>query len=103
MSKPGVNGGPPEREAFDALERAVTQTLDRLRAMNDRVAAAEARSAELGELMKRFTGDETEAGRLLSRLKLLEDENLDLRSRLDQGREGVERLLAKIRFLENQA
>jgi hypothetical protein len=39
---------------------------------------------------------------MVSRLRALEEENADLRSRIDQGREGVERLLAKIRFLENQ-
>lgn len=102
MSKSGDNGGAPEKKAFDALERAVAETLDRLEAMTDRVAAAEARSEELGEVVKRFTGDEGEAGRILTRLKDLEDENLDLRSRLEQGREGVDRMLAKIRFLENQ-
>ena len=102
MSKPGDNGGAPERQAFDALERAVAQTLERLQTMTDRVAAADARNSELGELVKRFTGDESEAGRILTRLKTLEDDNVDLRARLDQGREGVDRLLAKIRFLENQ-
>ena len=102
MSKPGDNGGAPERQAFDALERAVAQTLDHLQTMTDRVAAADARSSELGEVVKRFTGDGGEGGRILTRLKTLEDENVDLRARLDQGREAVDRLLAKIRFLENQ-
>ena len=37
-----------------------------------------------------------------TRLKSLEVENADLTRRLDDGREGVERLLAKIRFLEEQ-
>jgi hypothetical protein len=103
LSKPGDNGGEPEKAAFDALERAVGQALDRLQAMTERVAAAEARSAESDELVKRFTGDEGEAGRILTRLKDLEEENVDLRTRLEQGREGVDRMLAKIRFLENQA
>ncbi len=39
---------------------------------------------------------------MLTRLKRLEAENADLRSRLTRGRAGVDRLLAKIRFLENQ-
>jgi len=52
--------------------------------------------------VQRFTGDEAEAGRLLSRLKRLESENEDLRGRLDRGRAGVERMIARIRFLENQ-
>ena len=102
MSKLGDNGGPPEKDAFAALERAVAQALDRLQAMSDRVSAAESQNAELGELVKRFTGDEGEAGRILTRLKGLEEENIDLQGRLEEGREGVERLLAKIRFLENQ-
>lgn len=102
MSKPADNGGPPEVQAFEALENAVSRALELLEAMEDRLAAAEAKSAELGEVVKRFTGDENEAGRILTRLHTLEDENGDLRRRLDEGREGVNRLLAKIRFLENQ-
>ena len=102
MSKSGDNGGPPGGQAFEALEQAVAQTIDRIRSMSDRVAAAEAKSAELGEVVKRFTGDEGEADRILTRLRALEEENVDLRGRLERGREGVDRLLAKIRFLENQ-
>jgi predicted RNase H-like nuclease (RuvC/YqgF family) len=102
VSKPGDNGGPPEGQALDALERAVVRALAHLEAMDDRVAAAEARSSELGEVVKRFTGDEGEAERILTRLQTLEEENTDLRQRLQLGREGVDRLLAKIRFLENQ-
>jgi hypothetical protein len=56
----------------------------------------------LNALMRRFTGNPEEAGEVLTRLKNLEDENADLRQRLEQGRDGVERLLAKVRFLENQ-
>lgn len=103
MSKRGDNGGPPEKQAFDALERAVNQLLGHLEDMEDRLSASEARSSELGEVVQRFTGEEGEADRILTRLHTLEEENADLRSRLQQGREGVDRLLAKIRFLENQA
>ena len=102
MSKSGDNGGQPEQEAFAALEGAVGLALDRLAHMTRRAEEAETKSAELGELVKRFTGDEAEAGRFLTRLKRLEEENTDLSGRLEQGRAGVERLLAKIRFLENQ-
>jgi predicted nuclease with TOPRIM domain len=101
VSKPEGNGEQPG-EAFATLEGAVAQALERLTAATQRAEAAEARSAELSELLKRFTGDEAEAGRLLSRLKRLEAENTDLRSRLERGRAGVDRLLAQVRFLENQ-
>jgi predicted nuclease with TOPRIM domain len=102
VSNPGDNGEPPEREAFAALESAVGEALQRLELMSRRVRTAEARSAELDEVVKRFTGDEAEAGRILSRLKRLEEENADLKGRLAEGRAGIDRLLSKIRFLENQ-
>ena len=102
MSNPEGNGGQPERAAFAALEHAVGQALDRLERMSRRVRAAEAKSAELGEIVRRFTGNEGEAGRILSRLQHLESENADLEGRLAEGRAGIDRLLSKIRFLENQ-
>jgi len=102
VSKPADNGGAPEQAAFAALEAAVGQALARLNDMSTRAQAAEAKGAELTELVKRFTGDEAEAGRMLTRLKRLEDENTELRRRLDEGRAGVDRMIARIRFLENQ-
>lgn len=102
MSNPGDNGGQPAREAFVALEGAVGQALKRLSVMTRRAEAAEKKSEELNELMRRVSGNPEEAGDLLSRLKNLEDDNEDLRGRLAHGRAGVDRLLAKVRFLENQ-
>ena len=102
MSQPEGNGGQPDQDALATLEAAVGTALERLVTMTKRADAAEAKSAEFGEIVKRFTGDEAEAGSILSSLKRLEEENTDLRNRLDQGRAGVDRLLAQIRFLENQ-
>jgi len=102
VSKSADNGEAPEQTAFAALEDAVGQAVGQLTDLMQRAHAAEGRSAELSELVKRFTGDEDEAGRMLTRLKRLEDENVDLRDRLEQGRAGVERMIARIRFLENQ-
>lgn len=102
MSNPelkGARAGPP---AMDELERAVEELLSRFGALTSRVRAAESRTAELEQLVHRFTGDPDDAERLLGRLQLLESENDDLRARLEEGRAGVERLLAKIRFLEDQ-
>lgn len=102
MSNSGDNAAPSERVVFQRLERAVGEALSRLERTRLRAEAAEARSGELQELLKRFTGDEGAAGRLLTRLKTLEEQNEDLRTRLEKGRESVERLLAQIRFLEGQ-
>ena len=102
MSNPAGNGAPRDRQPLDELERAVGDMLDRLTWMNERMSLAEEKSDELEELLRRFTGHEVDPGDIVSRLRKLEEENADLRSRVSQGREGVERLLAKIRFLENQ-
>jgi hypothetical protein len=91
-----------DRTALTELEGAVSGLLDRLAGVSARAEDAEGKSEELEELVKRFTGDGAEAGRMLSRLKGLEEENQDLRSRLETGRDGVDKVLAKIKFLEEQ-
>jgi len=102
VSKPAGNGEQQERAAFTELEAAVGTVLEQLADVTTRAEGAESRSAEAEELLKRFTGDEAEAGRLLTRLKRLQDENEDLHSRLETGRAGIDKLLAKIKFLEEQ-
>jgi predicted nuclease with TOPRIM domain len=88
--------------AFKALDAAVARLIEELASAKDRAAEAEAESTELQELVRRFTGDEAEAGRLLTRISNLEGENSDLRTRLERGRQGVDRLLARLKFLEEQ-
>ena len=102
MSNTGGNGERSDRAAFTELERAVGGLLRRLADVSTRAEEAEDQSEELEELVKRFTGDDAEAGRMLSRLNGLEEENQDLRDRLQKGSAGVDKLLAKIRFLEDQ-
>jgi hypothetical protein len=92
----------PERAAFAELEGIVTTVLDQLLQAKSRADDAEAKSVEMEEIVRRFTGDEGEAGRLLSQLGSLQNENTDLKQRLKTGRAGIDRLLAKIRFLEGQ-
>lgn len=92
----------PESAAFDRLEAAVSRLVDEIADANRRADAASRKNAELAELVQRFTGNEESAGELMTRLKSLETENAELRGRLDAGREGVERMIARINFLENQ-
>lgn len=101
MRNPADNGMP--QDAFKALEGAVGEALERLAAMTARAEAAERKSAELNELMGRVTGRPEGAGEVLTRLKVLEEENADLRKRLERGRDGVEQMLKKIRFLEDRS
>jgi predicted RNase H-like nuclease (RuvC/YqgF family) len=106
VSNPAGRSARPEREvvaAFGALETSVGRALDRLQRLGDRLLDAEEKNEELEEVVRRFTGDQAESARVLTRLEELERENSDLKSRLEEGRAGVDRLLAKIRFLENQS
>jgi len=102
VSEPEDNGGAPEEAAFARLEGAISQLVDSLTAETERTKAAETKNTELADLVRRFTGDEAAAGQLMGRLKGLETENTDLRGRLEAGRAGVERMIARIKFLENQ-
>ena len=102
MSNAGGNGDQPERAALDALEGAIGDVLDRLTWLHERAELSRDKSEELEELLRRFTGNEVDAGQIIDHVRGLEAENADLRSRVDQGRAGIDRLLAKIRFLESQ-
>ena len=102
MSNTGGSVEPSDRAALAELESAVGGLLDRLSDVSDRAEEAEGKSEELEELVKRFTGDDAAPSRMLTRLERLEQENQDLRGRLQKGRAGVDRLLAKIRFLEEK-
>ncbi len=102
MSNPEGNGDRAAWSAFDELEGIVDSALAEVEKLRRRTAQVEAEHAEMTELLRRFTQDEENPGRLLTRLEALERENADLRDRLEQGRDGVKRLLARIRFMEEQ-
>ena len=101
MSKPADNEGQPDEDGFTVLEEAVDQAIGQLSAMSERIGVVETKNSELTKLVEQLGGDELEAGRIVTQAKQLENENADLRDRLGQGREAVDRLLAKIRFLED--
>ena len=102
MSEPEDNGVAADKASFKRLEGAVGQLFDKLSEARRRTRAAEAKTVELAELVRRFTGNEAEAGELMNRLKGLETENVELRGRLEAARAGVDRMIARIKFLENQ-
>jgi len=70
--------------------------------MASRLDRAERENAELRALVSRVTNDPEEAPRVLERLGILERENADLAKRLETARAGVERLLARVQFMEDQ-
>ncbi len=89
-------------EAFRELEGAVARVLAELDQLRRQAGESQLRSGELETLLDSFrAGDESPAD-MKARLNRLEAENRDLHERIGRGREAVERLLARIRFLEDQ-
>ncbi len=102
MSNPAGNGEGLEQAAFIELERIVDAALRHLGEVTRRAEMAEDRNAEFESLIKRFAGDEGDAGQVLHRLAELEEDNENMRSRLEAGQVSVDKLIAKIRFIEEQ-
>jgi predicted nuclease with TOPRIM domain len=98
----GQSGQSADRAALHRLEGAVGEALTQLADARERARTAEDQCAELEEVVRRFTKEDGAANLVLTRLRTLEEENTDLRARMDKGRDGVERLLARVRFLEGQ-
>lgn len=92
--------GGAERDALQALEGAVGSLLERVRELSEGLSMADAKRGEAEDLLKRVASDGKASPEVHAKVRALEDANVDLRRRLDEGRESVERLLAKIRFLE---
>lgn len=89
-------------QVFDRLEGAVEATLIRIGGLERDLDEARRQASEMEELLRKFSQGETAPSEMAERLRLLEEENRDLRDRLQSGKEGVKRLLARIRFLEEQ-
>ncbi len=93
--------GAPDK-AVRRLEKAVNAALARVELLETEVVQMNAQGEELEGLLKGVTSGEGGPREMVAKLHILEEENRDLRRRLDEGREGVNRLLAQIKFLEEQ-
>ena len=62
----------------------------------------QAKNAAAEAVLRKNTQNEGASLDLMDDFAALQNENGDFRARLEQGREAVDRLLAKIRFLEEQ-
>jgi regulator of replication initiation timing len=87
-------------QAVERLEDAVNAALDRVGQLQDEMVRMRTEGQALEGLLKGVTSGKEGPRELIEKLSILEEENSDLRSRLDEGRAGVERLLARVKFLE---
>ena len=88
------NGANAEFEALDELESVVQHITSELTTWRRRALKAEAQRTELGA--------DHDAVAARERIIELEEVNADLSGRLEAARERVERLLSRLRFLEDQ-
>lgn len=104
MSKPEHSSPvePMEAQAWARLEEAVSGTLTRIVELRVHLQEAQLQGRNMQGLLRKFTGGEEDPSKLAVRLQELETANQDLLERLAKGRAGVERLLARVRFLEEQ-
>lgn len=93
---------PPERRALLHLESAVGRLLAEGETREGRLRVARERVGEVEGLLRKLTRGEVDPAGLAERVRELEAENADLRARIQEAGEGVDRLLARIRFLEEQ-
>lgn len=95
-------GADKPRVALDALESAVADALSEIQSLKNQLASSQARNATAEAVLQKSTKNGGASLDLMDHLGVLQSENDDFRARLEQGREAVDRLLAKIRFLEEQ-
>lgn len=95
--RPGVR-----RAEWDRLELAVRRLLEDYQLSRNRAGNAERRIAELEAALETLAGGGPDPIALRERLVDLEAENQELRERLGRARQEVERIMARLQFLEGQ-
>ena len=92
----------PDGKAFGRLETAVARLLKEHAAALGRARAAEARLQELEKRVNEARKSGSDPVQLQETISHLRERNADLEKRIDAGRAGVDRLLSRIRFLEER-
>ncbi len=87
-------------KAVKRLEKAVTAALARVELLEGEVVRMNAQGEELEGLLEGVSSGEGGPREMIAKLHILEEENRDLRRRLDEGLKGVDRLLSQVKFLE---
>jgi phage shock protein A len=102
MSRSADNEPAAGEATLSRLEAAVSQAVERISELEAERDRHRRRAEQLDRLLARIAGGDLPPGTLVDHLAALEAENADLRARVDRVREHVERLFAKIRFLDER-
>ena len=78
----------------------MTAALARVALLEGEVVRMNAQGEQLEDLLKGVSSGEGGPREMIAKLNIIEEENRDLRRRLEEGREGVARLLSQVKFLE---
>ena len=92
----------PDGKACGRLETAVARLLKEHAAALGRVRAAETRLQELEKRLNDARKSGADPSQLQETIGLLRERNAELEKRIDAGRAGVDRLLSRVRFLEER-
>lgn len=84
------------------LDVAVARVVAEVRALRRRVQEAEERAERSDDLLREFTEGTQDPAALAAKVTELEKENEALRDRVRRGREGIDQIMARIRFLEGR-
>lgn len=97
VDRPLADGGPEMKALAAAVGRAIAE----VRAARERAAEAEAGATRSDDLLREFVDGTQDPGALAKQVSELEAENQMLRSRIQQGQKVVDKILARIRFIED--
>lgn len=103
MSSNAADTGSEGLTELDALETAVRRMLERYDALQARVDASAERVRELEQALGNVSTGGIDPVALAERTRALEEENRDLIDRLDRARDSVKRILARMRYTEEEA
>lgn len=86
-------------DALTAAAKGAEKEIKRLRAIGEK---ADAKLLDQERLLSSIATGKDSPSEMRERLTASETQNKDLLGRLEQGREAVDRMLAKLRFLEEK-
>ena len=92
----------PLPDDFVRLESSVRDLLDRLAGYRARARTAEEKNAELEKTLRDMSSGALDPMKLRTRLRQLESENEELRSRMVAAQDRIRRLVARFDFLREE-